>query len=110
MRRKNGTALVKNEEMILVAALSLYNAGINEFHGYRLNSFLEENGRKMVASTLYRILKRLEERELLESKWEQAPKTEQWRCVFNLTGAGVATATEAANQPTTPTLINPAGA
>ena len=110
MRRKNGTSLVKNEELILIAALSLYNAGTADFHGYRLNEFLEENGRRMVASTLYRILKRLEERAFLESKWEQAPKTEQWRCVFKLTGAGVAAATEATNRPTNPTLANPAQA
>ena len=108
MKRKNGTSLVKNEELLLVAALSLHNSGVPDFHGYRVNEFLEENGRRMVASTLYRILKRLEERGLLESRWEQAPNTDQWRCLFTLTGTGVAVATEVANRPATPTLSNPA--
>lgn len=108
MKRKNGTSLVKNEELLLVAALSLHNSGVPDFHGYRVNEFLEKNGRRMVASTLYRILKRLEERGLLESRWEQAPNTDQWRCLFTLTGTGVAAATEVANRPATPTLSNPA--
>lgn len=94
MRRKNGSALVKNEELVLAAALNLHNIGENEFHGYRLNGFLDENGRKLVASTLYRILHRLEERDFMKSRWEQAPEATQWRCLFELTGQGVAAAQE----------------
>ena len=47
-----------------------------------------------MASTLYRILQRLEERAFMTSRWEQAPGGTQWRCLFTLTGQGVAAAQE----------------
>ncbi len=94
LRRKDGTALVKNEELVLSAALHLHRDGETQYHGYRLNGFLDEHDRKLVASTLYRILHRLEEREFMTSHWEQAPGGTQWRCVFTLTGEGVTAAEE----------------
>lgn len=96
MRRKQGNALVKNEELVLSAALHLHRDGESQYHGYRLNGFLEEHGRKLVASTLYRILHRLEERAFMTSHWEQAPGGTQWRCVFTLTGDGLTAAEEVA--------------
>lgn len=104
MRRKNGDGLVSNEELVLVAALRLHNDGDTQFHGYRLNSFLDEHNKKLVASTLYRILKRLEERGFMESHWEQHPQTEQWRCMFTLTGQGVSVAQEVSAKPTNQAL------
>lgn len=102
MRRKSGNALVKNEELVLVASLHLHSTGEDAYHGYRLNTFLDEHGRKLVPSTLYRILHRLEEREFMTSHWEQAPGATQWRCIFTLTGQGVTAAQEVVStQPAT---------
>lgn len=109
MRRKQGNALVKNEELVLTAALNLHRDGETQYHGYRLNGFLDEHGRKLVASTLYRILHRLEEREFMTSHWEQAPGGTQWRCVFTLTGEGVKAADDVkANAVDPSVLFNPA--
>ena len=92
MRRKNGNALVKKEEFVLAAVLSLHNAGETEYHGYRVNKFLEKHDEKFVASTLYRILNRLEERGYLTSEWARPPGSTQWRCLFALTPEGTTTA------------------
>lgn len=108
MRRKQGNALVKNEELVLSAALNLHQDGETEYHGYHLNRFLDGHGRKLVASTLYRILHRLEEREFMTSHWEQAPGGTQWRCVFTLTGEGVKAAEEVVAQAVDHTIaLNP---
>ena len=94
MRRKNGTALVKNEELVLATALHLFNAGETEFHGYRLNQVLRDRDRPLVASTLYRVLARLEDRQLVSSSWMQRPGSDQWRRVHELTSSGIEAATE----------------
>ena len=94
MRRKNGNALVKKEEFVLAAVLSLHHSGETEYHGYRINKFLEEHDEKFVASTLYRILNRLEERGYLTSEWARPEGSTQWRCLFALTDEGTTTARE----------------
>ncbi len=99
MRRKNGDGLVRNEELVLVATLNLHTAGEQSYHGYRLNQYLDEHSSRLVPSTLYRILKRLQEREYMTSHWEQNPDTDQWRCMFELTGEGVKAAQEVAVKP-----------
>lgn len=95
---------MKNEELVLSVALHLHHNGETQYHGYRLNGFLEEHGRKMVASTLYRILHRLEERQFMASHWEQAPGGTQWRCVFTLTGDGITAAEEVTAEPADHTI------
>lgn len=100
MRRKNGNALVKKEEFVLAAILSLHNSGETEYHGYRVNKFLESHDEKLVASTLYRILSRLEERGYLTSEWARPPESTQWRCMFSLTGEGVTVAQEVVSSNT----------
>ena len=98
MRRKNGNALVKKEEFVLAAVLSLHNSGETEYHGYRVNKFLDSHDEKLVASTLYRILGRLEERGYLSSEWARPPESTQWRCMFTLTGEGITAAQEVVSQ------------
>ncbi len=94
MKRKHGTGLVKSEERILIAALALNTSDTPAFHGYLLNQHLEATQSKgLVMSTLYRSLGRLAERGLLDSDWELAPNSEQWRRVYRLTGQGVNVAT-----------------
>lgn len=94
MKRKNGIGLVKSEERILLAALALNNSETPRFHGYLLNQHLATSHSKgLVMSTLYRSLGRLADRGLLNSEWELAPNTEQWRRVYRLTGQGVTVAT-----------------
>ena len=73
MRRTGGDALVTNELKVLRAALGLLWDGQHEFHGYELAATLaklEGSARLMNQSTLYRGLRRLEERGALESHWE----------------------------------------
>ncbi|MDH5371700.1 MAG: PadR family transcriptional regulator [Acidimicrobiia bacterium] len=73
MRRTGGDALVTNEIKVLRAALEMLWGGQHEFHGYELASTLadlESSDRLMNQSTLYRGLRRLEERGALESHWE----------------------------------------
>ena len=93
MRRKDGTGLVRNEERILTTALVLHDNGEDRWHGYRLSAVLRNSGTPMVHSTLYRILKRLEDRNLLESKWEVNDETGRWTAQFRLTADGVLAAT-----------------
>ena len=73
MRRTGGDALVTNELKVLRAALELLWEDQSEFHGYELAATLadlEGASRLMNQSTLYRGLRRLEERGALESHWE----------------------------------------
>jgi DNA-binding PadR family transcriptional regulator len=64
-------------------------------HGYDLS---QSTGLK--SGTLYPILMRLGERELLESKWEEAP--EEWRPprhLYRLTAAGIRWARHQLDEP-----------
>lgn len=94
MKRKYGIGLVKSEERILLAALTLNNTDTPQFHGYLLNQHLASvHSKGLVMSTLYRSLSRLADRGLLNSDWELAPNSEQWRRVYRLTGQGISVAT-----------------
>lgn len=101
MRRTGGDALVTNELKVLRAALELMWNDQTEFHGYELASTLAElegAGRLMSQSTLYRALRRLEERSALESHWEDPDEAAsdgregRPRRYYRVTAAGVALA------------------
>ncbi len=73
MRRKGGTGLVRNELRLLLTAADLRLAGDTRFHGYDIARHLaaaEDSMSTMSQPTLYRALRRLEERGALESEWE----------------------------------------
>ena len=73
MRRKAGTGLVRNELRLLLTAADLQLAGTKQFHGYDLARHLadaEDASSVMSQPTLYRALRRLEERGALKSEWE----------------------------------------
>ena len=73
MRRTGGDALVKNELKVLRAAIELMWDEQLQFHGYELASTLADldgSDTLMNQSTLYRALRRLEDRGALESYWE----------------------------------------
>ena len=73
MRRKAGTALVRNELRLLLTAADRLTAGHSRFHGYDLARHLaelEDGSSVMSQPTLYRALRRLEERGALTSEWE----------------------------------------
>ena len=73
MRRKDGTGLVRNELRLLLTATDLQVAGTDRFHGYDLARNLalsEDKTAVMSQPTLYRALRRLEERQALSSEWE----------------------------------------
>ncbi|MFW2383827.1 MAG: PadR family transcriptional regulator [Acidimicrobiales bacterium] len=101
MRRKQGTALVRNEERILSAALALSRDGTTEFHGYRLVKAFEESGTaKLAMSTVYRCLSRLESRGMLAGEWRMDPDDPTVRPVryFHLTPEGTEVAEGADEQ------------
>ena len=80
MRRKGGTDLVPNEAKLLVAAISATSSTSSEIHGYALArelADLEETHVTMSQSTLYRALRRLEQRGALESRWESIEEVEE---------------------------------
>jgi DNA-binding PadR family transcriptional regulator len=73
MRRKDGTGLVRNELRLLLTAIDLQLTGHDRFHGYDLARYLagaEDGTAIMSQPTLYRALRRLEERQALTSEWE----------------------------------------
>jgi len=73
VRRKAGTGLVRNELRLLLTAADLQMAGRYQFHGYDIARHLaaaEDTRSIMSQPTLYRALRRLEERGALESEWE----------------------------------------
>lgn len=73
MKRKAGGALVRNELRLLLTAVDLQRAGEPRFHGYDLARHLaggEDGSSIMSQPTLYRALRRLEERGALTSEWE----------------------------------------
>ncbi len=80
MRRKGDTELVPNEVKLLVAAISATTSASPEIHGYALArelARLEESQLTMSQSTLYRALRRLEDRGALESRWESMAEVEE---------------------------------
>jgi len=80
MRRKGGTDLVPNEVKLLVAAISATSSTSPEIHGYALArelADLEETHVTMSQSTLYRALRRLEQRGALESRWESIEEVQE---------------------------------
>ena len=79
MRRKGDTELVTNEVKLLLAAISMTTSGDSEFHGYSLAkelALLEGAQTPMSQSTLYRALRRLEERGALRSRWESIEESQ----------------------------------
>ena len=93
MRRRKGTALVRNEERVLRRVWELNRQGHRTVHGYGLAkqfSGADVTDTSMAVSTLYRCLSRLEERGLVESFLESAPSSHQGpaRRVFRLTRKG----------------------
>jgi DNA-binding PadR family transcriptional regulator len=65
--------LVRNELRLLLTAADLQTAGEDRFHGYDLATHLahaEDGSSIMSQPTLYRALRRLEERGALASEWE----------------------------------------
>ncbi len=75
MRRRAGTGLVRNELRLLLTAADLRTGGHERFHGYDIARHLataEESNSIMSQPTLYRALRRLEERGALTSEWEKA--------------------------------------
>ncbi len=91
MRRKGGVGLTRNEERVLVVALSLLQRGSDRFHGYPLAKALADadpRGRVMNYATLYRCLGRLEDRELAASAWTMG-ETSRPRREYTLTPAGI---------------------
>ena len=97
MRRKAGTGLVNNELRLLLTAADLQLAGTERFHGYDLARHLasaEDSKSIMSQPTLYRALRRLEERGALESEWEslddaaRSGREGRPRRYYRLTSAG----------------------
>ena len=104
MRRRGDTELVTNEVKLLLAAISMTTSGDSEFHGYSLAkelARLEGTQTPMAQSTLYRALRRLEERGALQSRWESVEESQADgrdappRRYYTITADGVAAAREA---------------
>ena len=92
-RRKPG-ALLPLESEILDGAFALLRSGHTTFHGFGLAQTLrDENGSRSLTAhgTLYKALGRLEEFDLLTSRWEPAAAAEgrPRRRLYELTGHGV---------------------
>ncbi len=98
-RRKPGTLLPLETE-ILGAALSLLRSGQATFHGFGLaHSMREQSGSRALTGhgTLYKALSRLEELDLLASRWEDAEAAEgrPRRRLYGLTDRGAEVAEQA---------------
>jgi DNA-binding PadR family transcriptional regulator len=81
----------------LLTAVDLQTSGIDRFHGYDLARHLaaaEETDSLMSQPTLYRALRRLEERGALTSEWESLEEASSQgregrpRRYYRITGAG----------------------
>ncbi len=73
MRRRGNDGLVDNELKLVVAALRKHERGQEHFYGFELAkdiAALESSKSLMSHSTLYRGLRRLEDRGIVESWWE----------------------------------------
>jgi PadR family transcriptional regulator PadR len=91
-RRKPGTLLPLETE-ILAVALSLRRSDQPVLHGFALaQAMREQRGARALTShgTLYKALGRLEQRGLLDSRWEEeAAEGRPRRRLYELTGQGV---------------------
>ncbi len=106
MKRKAGTTLVRNELRLLLTAVDLQLGGKSRFHGYDLATHLAsaEDGTSIMSQpTLYRALRRLEERGALASDWESLDEAAangregRPRRYYRLTAAGAKLATAELN-------------
>lgn len=93
LKRRKGTALVRNEERVLRRVWELKQEGRTTVHGYGLAKKIsgpDVNDPPMAVSTLYRCLDRLEERGLVESFLETGPSGHQGpaRRVYRTTASG----------------------
>jgi DNA-binding PadR family transcriptional regulator len=91
MRRRAGTGLVRNESKILAAALRLAVTGTVQLYGYELFSQLIawEGDAPMNHGTLYRCLRRLEQRGLFRTSTTDDPSQGPPRVFYELTQEGV---------------------
>jgi hypothetical protein len=74
MRRKPGT-LLPIECSILEAAADLKKQGVEEFHGFQIAKAIRDlKGARLLTGygTLYRALGRLQQRGILQSRWEES--------------------------------------
>lgn len=104
MRRKPGT-LLGIELDILAAGIGMLRGGDGEFHGYAVAKAIasQDAARRLTGhGTLYRALERLEQRGLLESRWEDAEaaaaEDRPRRRLYRITAEGEAIA-QTAPQP-----------
>jgi DNA-binding PadR family transcriptional regulator len=97
VRRVGGVGLVKNENKILAAALRLAREGSVEIYGYELFAQLAEWGDEMPMNhgTVYRCLRRLEERGLFSSAVSRERTQGPPRVIYRLTDAGTLAARDA---------------
>lgn len=73
MRRKQGD-LIPIERSIIQAAVQLHQEGVEEFHGVQLAMKIKDQKEARLLTgygTLYRALSRLQQRGILESRWEE---------------------------------------
>lgn len=104
MRRRGGDGLVKNELRLLLTACEMFVDGERRFHGYQLARRVQVDDEKrtvMTQPTLYRCLRRLEERGAVASEWETREEAAadnrdgQPRRYYRVTEKGVAAARRA---------------
>lgn len=122
MRRKEGTGLVRNEKVVLAAALRLANEGKPGVYGYQLLAILRDWNEKklpMDHGTVYRCLRSLEKRGLFTSRLElvggiEGREGNRPRYWFDFTPDGVTAARKAtiqlAAEDEPPAWVNPADA
>jgi hypothetical protein len=78
MRRKPGD-LLPIERSIINAASQLRQEGAEEFHGFQIaKKVKDQEGARLLTAygTLYRALGRLQQRGILQSRWETLPTDE----------------------------------
>ena len=102
MRRKPGE-LIKIEQTILLAAITLRMRGDVEFHGFGIALEIgDRKGARLLTGhgTLYRALTRLAKMGYLKSRWEDPQLSEEQgrprRKLYSLTSSGVAVGSELA--------------
>lgn len=81
MRRKAG-ALIPIERSIILVACQLREEGVEEFHGFQIAKKIKDHeGARLLTGygTLYRALGRLQQRGILQSRWEESLPTDENR-------------------------------
>jgi PadR family transcriptional regulator PadR len=81
MRRKAGD-LIPIERSIIQAACQLLQEGVKEFHGFDIAKKIKDHeGARLLTGygTLYRALGRLQQRGILQSRWEEPLPTNENR-------------------------------